>query len=152
VGEFGESKPFSPAAIHTLPSGSKLDEVPRLFRMRMPHRFVSLIVISALGCSLGGCATLKKIRFPWRKKRKPVAAEAPRPQFIGTIVLVNEDARFVLIDVGHAPLLPRAGTALKSMAGETETGVVAVGDVRRRPFAIADIVRGEPRKGDRLFE
>lgn len=120
--------------------------------MQVPLRSVSLLLISAFAASVVGCATLKKIRFPGRKKPKPVIAEAPRPRFMGTVVLVNEAARFVLIDVGNAPLLPRAGTALKSMSGEEETGVVAVGDVRRRPFAIADIVRGEPKKGDQLFE
>jgi len=120
--------------------------------MRVPLRSVSFLMIAALGSLLCGCATLKKIRFPWRKKPKAILAETPRPQFMGTIVLVNEDARFVLIDVGNAPVVPRSGTALKSMAGETETGVVTVGDVRRRPFAVADIVRGEPQKGDRLFE
>lgn len=120
--------------------------------MPLPHRFFNILLISTLACSSGGCATLKKIRFPWRKKPQAASAEAPRPQFMGTIVLVNEDARFVLIDVGNASVLPRSGTALKSMSGETETGVVTVGDVRRQPFAVADIVRGEPKKGDRLFE
>ena len=70
--------------------------------MWVPLRSLRLLLIGALACSFGGCATLKKIRFPWRKKPKAASAEAPRPQFMGTIVLVNEDARFVLIDVGKA--------------------------------------------------
>jgi hypothetical protein len=120
--------------------------------MWAPLRSVCFPLLCALACSFCGCATLKKIPFPWRKKPKPAVPQAVRPQLIGTIVLVNEDARFVLIDVGNASALPRSGTALKSMSGDSETGVVTVGDVRRRPFAVADIVRGEPKKGDRLFE
>lgn len=94
---------------------------------------------------------MKKVRFPWFRAKRPPQAAVVRPQFVGTITLVNEAAHFVLIDVGNSSV-PPAGTALKATSGEIETGVVIVGDVRKRPFAVADIVRGAPKKGDRLFQ
>ena len=117
--------------------------------MRIPLPPLSCVL--ALGLFCGGCATLKKIRFPWSREKRAPEAAAIRPHYVGTITLVNEDARFVLIDAGNFSV-PPAGTALKTMSGESETGVVMVGEVRKRPFAVADIVRGTPRKGDRVFQ
>jgi hypothetical protein len=95
---------------------------------------------------------LKKIHWPGGNRNKPPRAEAVvKPQFAGTIVLVNEDEHFVLIDVGFSSV-PRSGTALKAISGGVETGVVTVGEVRKRPFAVADIVSGAPKRGDRVFQ
>ena len=79
----------------------------------------------------------------------PVQTEAPRR--IGTITLVNDEEHFVLIDTDMAAP-PSAGTALKSFTGESASGVVAVGNVNRRPFVVADIVQGAPKKGDLVFQ
>ena len=117
--------------------------------MRIPLPPLSCVLALSLFC--GGCATLKKIRLPWSREKRAAETTVVRPHSVGTITLVNEDARFVLIDAGHSAV-PPAGTALKTMSGETESGVVMVGDVRKRPFAVADIVRGSPRKGDRVFQ
>jgi hypothetical protein len=120
--------------------------------MRILSQSIFLALVLALAGVTGGCSILKKIHLPGRhaKKEKP-AAGPPKPQFAGTITLVNEDAHFVLIDVGTSSV-PRSGTALKSMSGGVETGVLAVGDVRRRPFAVADIVSGAPKRGDQVFQ
>ena len=72
-------------------------------------------------------------------------------QKIGTVTLVNESEKFVLIDTGVAAV-PPPGTALKAFSGETPSGVVAVGNVNRRPFVVADIVHGMPKKGDDVFQ
>ena len=117
--------------------------------MRTP--LLPLACILAVGLFCGGCATLKKLRFPWPREKRAPETPVVRPHYVGTITLVNEDARFVLIDAGNASV-PPAGTALKTMSGETETGVVMVGEVRKRPFAVADIIRGSPKKGDRVFQ
>ena len=87
----------------------------------------------------------------WRHKRTKEKNETPQPQLVGTITLVNEEGKFALIDGGYLPT-PTAGTALKSFTGETESGLLTVGAVRRRPFVIADIVKGAPQKGDRVFQ
>jgi hypothetical protein len=56
-----------------------------------------------------------------------------------------------LIDNGNSPV-PPTGAALKSFAGEVESGVLSVGSVRRAPFVIADIVKGAPHKGDTVYQ
>lgn len=121
--------------------------------MRFYRRHIFFPCLLALALSLGGCAVLKKFHLPGRR-HAPKAQAAPPPtvpQFVGTITLVNEAEHFVLVDVGQSSV-PREGAALKAMAGNVETGVVAVGNVRRRPFVIADIVRGEPKKGNQVFQ
>ena len=119
---------------------------------RLPRVFLRLLLAASLLGGMNGCATLKKIHlFPKRKARPVPQQEAPAPRQVGTVVLVNENAHFVLIDTAMAPP-PATGTALKTFTGETESGVLAVGQVRRRPFVVADIVKGEPKKGDRVLE
>ena len=87
----------------------------------------------------------------FERKPKPVVARAGVPVRVGTITAVNEDAHFVLIDTGLAAV-PAVGTALKSFTGESASGVLAVGNVIRRPFVVADIVQGTPVKGDAVFQ
>jgi hypothetical protein len=99
--------------------------------------------------SSSGCGVLSK----WKRERKArkTAAQPAVPRFVGTITLVNEEDRFVLIDNGNSPV-PPTGAALKSFAGEVESGVLSVGSVRRAPFVIADIVKGAPHKGDTVYQ
>jgi hypothetical protein len=131
-----------------------MSHLPRWFRAP------GLVAFIAFGITLASCATWKKLKFPGSKSREAKAMDAkkhasatpaPRPLFVGTITLVNETSRFVLIDVGDS-VVPAQGMALKSIANGVETGVVAVGDVKRRPFAIADIVSGSPKKGDAVYQ
>ena len=96
------------------------------------------------------CAFFKGKGVPSHRQTKPAALNAG-PQRVGTITLVNEAARFVLIDTGMGAV-PAIGTALKSFSGDAPSGVVAVGDVTRRPFVVADIVQGAPKKGDGVFQ
>ena len=119
--------------------------------MRILTRSIFLASLLAFAVVTSGCAALKKL-LPGGHGKKPPRAEAvAKPQFAGTIVLVNEEDHFVLIDVGFSSV-PRSGTALKSISGGVETGVVTVGEVRKRPFAVADIVSGAPKRGDRVFQ
>jgi hypothetical protein len=119
--------------------------------MRIFSQSILLALAVALAGATGGCASLKKMHLPWRHPKKPKPAEPAKPQMVGTITLVNEDAHFVLIDVGNSSV-PRGGTALKAMSAGVETGVVAVSEVRKRPFAVADIVSGTPKRGDQVFQ
>jgi hypothetical protein len=68
---------------------------------------------------------------------------------VGTIALVNDDLHFVLVDAYYEP---PAGTALKSFSGDVETSILAVDPEERRPFIVADIIRGEPKVGDKVEE
>ena len=116
-----------------------------------PRISIRTLLIAALIAAVPGCATFKKVHLLPRRKSKVAAAQAVAPRRIGTITLVNEDDHFVLIDTGMAAA-PTVGTALKSFTGETASGVVAVGNVNRRPFVVADIVQGVPKKGDTVFQ
>jgi hypothetical protein len=110
----------------------------------MVRRLFHLALLFALLCTHPACSSLRK-----RKSKRP-AAMAAQPILTGVIALVNEEARFVLIDNGVLPV-PSTGARMKSYAGGTETAELIATDVRRRPFTIADIRSGAPRKGDRVF-
>lgn len=71
--------------------------------------------------------------------------------FVGTVKLVNEDQHFILIDSAGQPS-PTLDAVLKTQAGDVETAELKAVDIRRRPFAIADIVSGTPRVGDRVYQ
>lgn len=74
-----------------------------------------------------------------------------RQEFAGIITLVNEDNHFVLIDGGYSSA-PADGLKLKSFTDDAESGTLAVSPQHRRPFVIADITSGTPKKGDRVRE
>lgn len=116
---------------------------PSLPFQRMPGtvRFLALLLIPVLACA--GCASKNR-------RKKPSMAAIPRPAYVGTVALVNADAGFVLIDQGQA-FAPPVGVPLKCYTGNTESGELATGPVRKRPFLIADIRGGSPQKGDRVF-
>ena len=116
-----------------------------------PRNFIRTMLVGCLIATTSGCATFKKMHLFPRRKPKTVAAQAEAPRRVGTITLVNDDDHFVLIDTGMAAA-PAVGTALKSFTGETASGVVAVGNVNRRPFVVADIAQGAPKKGDAVFQ
>ena len=113
--------------------------------MSFPRRvFLGAMLLAAGVAATPGCSTFKR-------KPKPALARAVVPVRVGTIMLVNEEQRFVLIDTGMVAA-PTVGTALKSFTGENASGVLAVGNVTRRPFIVADIVQGAPLKGDAVFQ
>ena len=95
----------------------------------------------AIALAASGCA--------WH--RHPRAAHASGPRVIGTVAFVNDSLHFVLIDVGTF-YSPADGTALKSFAGKEESAVLTVSPEHQRPFITADIVKGEPHRGDLVYE
>ncbi len=104
------------------------------------------LTCALLLCSLGspGCAL-------WHRKPKPPKAAPPSAMAVGTVTLVNEEGKFVLVDNGALPV-PPVGGVLKcypAQASESSAELVAT-DVRKRPFTIADIREGAPHKGDRV--
>ena len=112
------------------------------------RKLLRIVIVILLGFELSGCAWMRR-GASRGKSEQPQQAAVPR--LVGTIALVDAGAGFVLIDNG-SQIAPPTGAALKSFSGETETAVLAVGTVRRRPFVIADIVKGEPRKGDLVYQ
>ena len=100
--------------------------------------------MAILGFSQNGCASSKKADVKKTSAPSPIVTG-----FFGKVALVNAEARFVLIDGGYS-VSPEIGTSLKTYSGESETGTLTVSAERRRPFVIADIASGTPKKGDRV--
>ncbi len=110
--------------------------IPRL----IPRLFALLLVTH-----LAGCALLRP------RPKKTARDTSAKPLLVGTIRLVNEDGHFALIDSGMSPS-PLPGAMLKTRAASGDTGELKAGEIRRRPFAIADVVKGAPHVGDQVFQ
>jgi hypothetical protein len=112
-------------------------------------RFARILLFAVLLVGLPGCVSLKKL---WPFKPRPPKGERthPAPERVGVIVLVNEEQHFVLIDTTTG-VIPTAGTALKAQRDGADAAVLHAGEVQRRPFVIADIVTGQPSRGDVVF-
>ncbi len=107
-----------------------------------PH-FLRLLTAVLCGGLLFGCAALRR--------QQPKTASTPVPLLVGTITLVNEEGRFALIDSGMNPS-PEAGAVLKSRTAGAESGELKAGAIRKRPFAVADVIKGAPQVGDQVFQ
>ncbi len=88
------------------------------------------------------------VRFP-----KPNTADASsgKRRQIGTILLVNAEAGFVLIET-RGGVQPEAGMALKCIRDGADSGVLIVSGERQGSHVIADITTGTPKKGDQVFQ
>ena len=107
--------------------------------------FIRCLFALLVAAQISGCALLRP------RPKKATLATHPTPLLVGTIKLVNDDGHFVLIDSGTSPG-PLPGAVLKCRAASGETGELKAGEVRRRPFAIADVVKGTPQVGDQVFQ
>lgn len=111
------------------------------------------LAVLALFC-LGGCSfkePIRKpdiIRFP---KTNFSDGTKGQPRRVGRVMMVSEAGRFVLINT-DAWSSPDPGTALKCLRDGVESGVVNVGMERRGAHVTADIVTGNPQRGDEVFE
>jgi len=110
-------------------------------------------------CAAVSCAMPE---LPKWARRKPVPKAMPvhfpkadaaggKRKPIGTILLVNADAGFVLIET-RGGALPEAGMALKCIRDGADSGVLIVSGERQGSHVIADITTGTPRKGDQVFQ
>src|ERR1700677_3851148 len=101
--------------------------------MSSPVKQLLPVVLCLCLCICAGCSTASK------KKKQAAANAAAESQAhhrqVGTIVMVNEAQRFVLIDTASfAPA--EDGTALKCFSNGKETGVLTLSPERRPPFMI----------------
>ncbi len=115
--------------------------------MKNPPRFALLFVACLVCLSVCACAG----HASHSKKKAVEANQKAGHRLVGTIVAVNQEQRFVLIDTGSS-YPAEVGEALKSFSNGAETGVLSVSPEVKPPFMIADIVSGSPQKGDQVFE
>ena len=74
----------------------------------------------------------------------------PEPHLVGKITLVNQASGFALIDSGETP---GAGTLLKAVSLDgKQTALLNVSAEQKKPFIIADIVKGAPHAGEQVFQ
>ncbi len=113
--------------------------------MRMIRRSFATFAVMEIFVALvlTGCAS--------KKHEHPTPGAIAGPRRVGTVAVVNDELRFVLVDVG-SQYTPPAGMALKSFSGGAETSVLAVSPEKQRPFIAADIIKGEPKVGDAVEE
>jgi hypothetical protein len=91
---------------------------------------------------LNGCAREKQ------PATAPPAAIAPR--VVGEVAIVDEEKRFVLIDLESNLYVPAPGTELRATNAHGETAHLKASPEQKRPFVAADIVDGEPAVGDEV--
>ena len=130
---------------------------------------IARTVLAALVCHLAAACTLPRVvqmvHLPKWAKRKEVPKAAPirfpkttaadaasgKRRQVGTILLVNAEAGFVLIET-HGGAQPETGAALKCIRDGADSGVLIVSGERQGSHVIADITTGSPKKGDQVFQ
>ena len=109
--------------------------------------------ILARGLMIAGAATSSLLTFPGCATQPQPATAAPgptRPSVVGEIAVVDEEKRFVLIDLGSNLYVPAPGAAMHSI---NPTGAIAhlkASPEQKRPFIAADIIDGAPAVGDEV--
>jgi hypothetical protein len=107
--------------------------------------FRCLMIAAAAAASvlpLSGCAP--------RPRSVATVPAAVRPSVVGEIAVVDEEKRFVLIDLDSNLYVPAPGAALRSTNPAGETAHLRASPEQKRPFIAADIVDGEPAVGDEV--
>ena len=93
--------------------------------------------------AVAGCA-------PGPPVAKQPAALPPKSIVIGEVAVVDEEKRFVLIDLENSLYVPAPGAALRTRNPQGETGHLKASPEQKRPFVAADIVDGNPAVGDQV--
>jgi len=118
--------------------------------MRSLFRPLSLVAFAIF--LLPGCSLLQKFQQKLLPARQVTAPQNPKSaQCIGTVIMVNIESAFVLIDNGSRPS-PTKGTGAQSRSADGSSVELRLTEIRKRPFLIADIVAGTPQKGDQVFQ
>jgi hypothetical protein len=81
---------------------------------------------------------------------RPKARATIGPRVVGEVAVVDEEKRFVLIDLESNLYVPSPGTELRTTNAKGETAHLKASPEQKRPFVAADIVDGEPAVGDRV--
>lgn len=96
-----------------------------------------IICLCLLAAAVGGCRTAVG-------GRATDSGVIPDEAW-GQVVRVNSELGFVILD---CLVPPRPGEELAVWRGETKVAWVRATERRRPPFVAADVIAGEPRRGD----
>lgn len=100
----------------------------------------------------GSVSLLATCAAPSRTGKPSPGSSPPRPIIVGEVAIVDENKRFVLIDLASNLYTPAPGVALRTMNGAEETGRLRAAPERKRPFVAADIIDGTPNVGDEVVQ
>lgn len=112
--------------------------------MRRPFVLLLALLLIITGSS---CGTIRGVIRKARQPKVKETAEDTRPVAIGSIEMVNPDDKFVLARLTSNVVLPN-GTELSSMGANGQIAKLKTTPERKGIFITADIVSGEPKKGD----
>ncbi|MFL6528855.1 MAG: hypothetical protein ACJ8KX_00155 [Chthoniobacterales bacterium] len=118
-----------------------------LMRARLTNRVSGVglrLAAVALGILLAACGSGKS---PTKNETPSVTA----PVYVGSISSVSRESHFVLIDLSATSAPPVVGTELTAISASGEASRLKVTAERKRPFVTADIVSGEPKRGERVY-
>ncbi len=111
-----------------------------------PQILLRCLTIAGVAISLpfpfAGCAP--------RTRPAAAASAAVVPSVVGEIAVVDEEKRFVLIDLDSNLYVPPPGAALRSTNAAGKTAHLKASPEQKRPFIAADIVDGAPAVGDEV--
>ncbi len=115
--------------------------------MRLPA-FILLFCLT----SGGPAACLLFAGASCAPRTQPTADPAThaRPAVIGEVAVVDEEKKFVLIDLAANLYVPAPGTALRATNASGGTAHLRASPEQRRPFIAANIVDGDPAVGDQV--
>ncbi len=91
--------------------------------------------------------------MPWAgfgKKTPPAIQRADLGLYLGSVVAVNEDHGFVIVDASNAYAIPAGRKATLRREGG-EVGEVEFAKERTGQFAAANITKGDARQGDEVY-
>jgi hypothetical protein len=112
------------------------------------HPFSILVFYSAILSallSLGGCA-----RQTPAKPTGVAGAAVPEPRVVGEVAVVDQEEKFVLVDLDSHLYVPAPGTALRATNAKGEIAHLKTSPEQKRPFVAADIIDGDPTVGDEV--
>ncbi|MEO5754103.1 MAG: hypothetical protein ABIR38_05305 [Chthoniobacterales bacterium] len=102
----------------------------------------------------GGGALLAGLLLGAGCRSTPPPSAAPaqtrNPVVVGEIAVVDEEKRFVLVDLESNLYVPAPGSLLRSRNAAGETAQLQASPEQKRPFIAADIVDGDPAVGDQV--
>ena len=114
----------------------------------MPTEKMATLTISMAAAAMAiiactGCASTQGLRDPLPPSPAPLIAT----QF-GEVVSVNRTDGYVVVECA---VLPKEGEELTLYQGNGQTGRVKINRYISGSFAAADVLEGEPEKGDRFL-
>jgi len=97
---------------------------------------VAGIIFCSAGCALFG-------------PKEPEIPEATLPSWIGRVIMIETEHRFVLVDVGPGAG-PASGSAAMAYRDKRRTAQLVVTEESRPPYVAMEVLEGGPALGDQV--